>query len=216
MTTLPRLSSNSAPAVILPLAITTLWGGGILWFALNDGFVQSVGGLPSKLLIAFTCPVILFALVYRFSLRLKAWVASLDIALVIAAQTWRVLGILFVALWALGSLPAAFALPAGLGDTAVGIFAAFVTLAAARKTNGWQGRVRLLVIFGILDFAVAFATATLSGKGRLLQFAGEPLPVLMQVEPMVMIPAFGVPLFMICHFITWVKLYEPQNQPRGN
>lgn len=213
MTSLSGLSPSRSPAILLPLAIVTLWSAGILWFALNDGFVQPVGGLPIKLLIAFTLPVILFLLAYRTLPALRAWVAALDIALVVVAQTWRVLGIMFVALWALGNLPAAFALPAGLGDTAVGIAAAFVTLSVARRATGWQRRVQWLVRFGVLDFAVAFATATLSGQGRPLHFEGSPLPVLMQVEPMVMIPAFGVPLFMIFHLIAWLKLQQPENQP---
>jgi hypothetical protein len=64
------------------------------------------------------------------------------------------------------------------------------------------------VILGTLDFVLAFGTATLSGIGGPLLLAGEEPLALMQFPRMVMIPAFGVPVFVILHAIAWIKLGE--------
>ncbi len=193
---------------LLPWIIVSIWFAVIVTIALNDGFVQNAPGLPSRLAIAFVLPVGLFALAYRLLAGVRNWVAGLDMALIVGVQTWRVLGMVFLFALGLGLLPATFAVPAGVGDTAVGIFALFVTLAVVRQAPGWQGRVKLLAFVGILDFAIAFSTATLSGEGRPLQIDGAPLPALMQSLPLILIPAFGVPLFLIAHLITLLKLRD--------
>jgi spore maturation protein SpmB len=79
-------------------------------------------------------------------------------------------------------------------------------LAVERKAAGWEGQARALVVVGMLDFVAAFGTAILSGQGFPLLLPGEVAPVLMQQLPMAMIPAFGVPLFIILHLMAWQKL----------
>ena len=71
------------------------------------------------------------------------------------------------------------------------------TVAVALKTAGWQARVRRLTYAGLADFAVVLSLGALSAEGRPLQFAGEPTPVAMQMMPMVMIPGFLVPMFIL-------------------
>jgi hypothetical protein len=137
---------------------------------------------------------------------LRVWVAGLDLAWLVGLQTFRVIGIVFLFVWALGHLPAVFALVAGLGDIAVGIAALSVVLAILRQSHGWQGRVKALTFFGILDFVGAFGAAVLSGAGRPLQFEGQPLPVALQQWPLGMVPGFLVPLFIILHLMAWQRL----------
>jgi hypothetical protein len=198
--TTPRLGNR------LALVIIALWASGITAIAANDGFREVPTSPPGKLAIAFFMPVALFALAYRLLPGLRAWVAAQDIALLIGLQTWRVLGMVFLFLLGLGLLPATFAIPAGVGDVAVGMFALFVLIAVLRQTPGWVGQARWLVVVGVLDFMLAITAATLSGEGRPLHLDGAPLPILMQSLPMVLIPAFLVPLFMIAHLMVWLKL----------
>src|SRR5215212_3457293 len=68
-------------------------------------------------------------------------------------HTLRAVGVLFLILMAQGHLPAAFALPAGLGDIAIGLSAPFVARRLARG-NSRAGAVRFNVL-GILDLIVA-------------------------------------------------------------
>ena len=196
-------------AQTVPWVVVGLWALTVYLFARNHGFVEDPNGLPIKIIAAYLLPVAAFAAAYAALAPVRAWVAQLDMGLVVATQTWRVLGFVFFAEWALGNLPALFGIPAGLGDMAVGGAAVAVTLAVARQEAGWQSRVRWLIAAGMLDFAVAFATAVLTSPGRPLQFAGDPTPTaLMQGLPLAMIPTFGVPLFTILHLISWFKLRD--------
>lgn len=58
----------------------------------------------------------------------------------------------------------------------------------------------------MLDFVAAVGTGVLSNTGRLLAFPGGPTSDLMQMFPMALIPAFGVPTFIILHRLAWLKL----------
>lgn len=199
---------TSSAAVILPGAAVLIWAGIVYGAASAGWFVQPSAELPTRLALAFMAPLLLFLLAHRLSAQVRAWVASLDLGLIVLAQSWRVLGIVFLFLWGLGQVPAVFAFPAALGDIAVGVFAIFVGRAVLRQSPGWQGQTRWLIGVGMLDFALAFGSAIVSSEGRPLQFAGAPLPTMMQDVPMVLIPTFGVPLFTILHLIAWLRLRD--------
>src|SRR4051812_9650357 len=72
-------------------------------------------------------------------------------------HTERVIGGVFLIVMALGHLPAAFALPAGLGDIAIGVAAPFVALRLARDPHGAGTRTAAVLfnVLGLLDFVVA-------------------------------------------------------------
>ena len=187
-------------------AILVGWSLTIALATSGGVFLANTGGIPFPLALAAILPPLLYLAGWRLSPALRTWVAGLDLGWVVGAQTFRVIGTVFLVLWAMGDLPTAFGLTAGLGDMAVGLFALTVVLAVERKAPGWEGQVRTLVVVGLLDFGAAFGTATLSGQGFPLQLPGEVAPVLMLQLPMAMIPAFGVPLFIILHLMAWQKL----------
>lgn len=189
-------------------SILILWFLGILTMIRRGAFIGDVAAAPVPLAAAAVIPPLIYLLAYRSLAPLRSWVARLDLAWIVGAQTWRVVGIAFLFAWAAGDLPTIFALTAGLGDLAVGIFALTVVLAVTARTVGWQGKVRMLVIVGMADFAAAFGTAILSGVGFPLYSAAEGAPQLMLQSPLTMIPAYGVPLFMILHLISWQKLRQ--------
>jgi hypothetical protein len=197
-----------------PLRSPVLWGILALWFlgimtlVQRGAFVGDEASVPFPLAAAAAIPPLVYLLAYRTLAPLRAWVAALDLAWIVGAQAWRVIGIAFLFAWAAGDLPTIFALTAGLGDLAVGAFALIVTLAVATRAAGWQGKVRMLVIVGMTDFAAAFGTAFLSGVGFPLYIASEGAPQLMLQSPLTMIPAFAVPLFIILHLISWQKLRQ--------
>jgi hypothetical protein len=127
----------------------------------------------------------------------------------ISVQLFRVIGaVLFLPLYAIGSLPRHFALPAGWGDLAVGLMAPLVALAVRRsivsRSSGSSSGARQLALgWNLFGFADLLAAVGL-GTGYLLLLlrpeAGAPPPAAaMTFFPLVLIPTFAVPLGFILH-----------------
>ena len=112
----------------------------------------------------------------------------------------RVVGVVFLIVMAQGHLPAAFALPAGLGDIAVGVAAPFV----ARRLDRGAGRseaVRFNVL-GLLDLVVA------AGIGYLLfdLITVTPSTAPLTLLPLVLILTVPVPLAVALHLVSLRRL----------
>lgn len=115
-------------------------------------------------------------------------------------HTLRVVGMLFLILMAQGHLPAAFALPAGLGDIAIGVSAPFVARRLARGT-GRAGAVRFNVL-GILDLIVAASIGFL-----LFGFIeATPSTAPLRLLPLALIPTAPVPLALALHIVSLRRL----------
>jgi hypothetical protein len=82
----------------------------------------------------------------------------------------RVMGVIWLLALALGELPAAFALPAGIGDIAIGLAAPWVAR-GLRDGNGTR-RAFWFNVAGIADFVVAFAIGFLAVRAA-CHLAGE-------------------------------------------
>jgi hypothetical protein len=123
-------------------------------------------------------------------------------------HTLRVLGGVFLIVLALDKLPAVFAIPAGLGDIAVGVAAPFVAWRLASGTDR-GGAVRSAVwfnILGIVDLAVAVSIGFLAGLGptRLLQVT--PSTEALTLLPLALIPTTAVPLAVALHLVSLRRL----------
>lgn len=114
-------------------------------------------------------------------------------------QVFRVIGAVFVTLMVAGTLPAAFALPAGLGDVAVGIGAWFV---ARRGPRG-------LAVFnalGLLDLVVAVGMGFLGGLGPHPFVPMSPPTGAMGLLPLALVPTTAVPLAAALHVVSLARL----------
>lgn len=145
----------------------------------------------------------------------EAWrrtVAAIPLEGLVATQAFRVIGLLFIVLWATGSppgpftLPAHFALPAGWGDVAVGLAAPLVALALVRRAPGARALALGWNVFGLLDLVAAVGL----GTGYLLQALRPGAPAgpaaAMTVFPLFLIPTFAVPIGVILHLYTFRAL----------
>jgi hypothetical protein len=112
----------------------------------------------------------------------------------------RVVGVLFLIVMAQGHLPAAFALPAGLGDIAIGVSAPFVARRLAHGT-GRIGAVRFNVL-GILDLIVAGIIGFLLLGLVEVTPSTAPLTLL----PLALIPTAAVPLAVALHIVSLHRL----------
>ena len=185
----------------------------LAWFAAatvigtGEFLTNDTGGFFAPIAVTAAVPVAVFLAAYALIPRVRAFVLAQDIRTLTMLQHWRVIGFVFLPLAYFGLLPWLFAWPAGLGDVAIGIAAAFVVVRLARNANyaTSAGLVRFH-LFGLLDFAVAIATAGLSA-GAISAFA--PLGVTsapMDVWPLNLFPSFGVPIFIILHLAVLLKV----------
>jgi hypothetical protein len=133
----------------------------------------------------------------------------LDPRILTFAQTWRVLGAVFVVLASFRLLPAVFALPAGYGDIAIGLTAPFVAwkLTDASRHGGfvlWQ-------LLGITDLVFAVGLGT---TARLLSPDGASMAP-MTMLPLSLVPTFLVPLFLIFHVISIMQARKWNEEASG-
>ena len=190
-----------------PVAIgLAVWAGVAALLAQAGLFQIDIGGIPVAIVAAITIPVVGFLLAWRALSGVRAYVEAQNLALLTALQGWRVVGAVFVFLWVYGQLPTIFALPAGLGDVAVGLVAPFAAIAVALKAPGWRRAANGVVIAGLADFAVAVATGIGSIDGNFLNFAGAPSNAIINALPLVLIPGFLVPVFIILHVMAIIKM----------
>jgi hypothetical protein len=144
-------------------------------------------------------PLALFFSLLRLSQSFREFVLSLDLRLIAGMQAWRWAGMGFLALYAHKILPAVFALPAGLGDMAVGATAPWMTVALIRQP-GFAASAAFIRwnVLGILDLVIAISIGTVStlfATGTPGEISTAPMAML----PLLLIPGFLVPLFLMLH-----------------
>jgi hypothetical protein len=189
-------------ALIAAWFLVVLIGGLLGWF------VSPRSQPPMALLVAVVLPPVSFALLYQSSRSFKAFALTVDLRLVTSLQSWRVIGGMFLVLYAFGQLPALFAFPAGIGDLTVGCAAPFLVSGITRVTRGWQRRLFWFNVFGLLDFLGAVGTGVLTSETSLGVFADHSLSraVNLGAFPLSLIPTFLVPLYTILHAIALLQL----------
>jgi len=160
------------------------------------GWLQNpANGFGAGVAIAASVPLIVFVVWAAASRGFREFLLSLDPRILTAAQTWRLLGFVFVLLEARNLLPGVFALPAGYGDMAIGATATLVAWQLAKPEQ--RGAFIFWQVLGITDLVAA---VSLGVTAPLLQPEG-PTTGLMTVLPLSLIPTFLVPLFLIFHVI---------------
>ena len=121
-------------------------------------------------------------------------------------QAWRFAGLGFLALYAHGVLPGFFAWPAGLGDIAIGVTAPWVILALIQSPTFKSSPLFVVWnLFGILDLVVALTTGALS-SGLAPGITGAVTTSPMAQLPLVLIPGYFVPLFIMLHLATLFQI----------
>jgi hypothetical protein len=130
--------------------------------------------------------------------------------LLIAMQAYRIAGVGFIVLMALGQLPAIFAVPAGLGDLAIGL-TAFGAASAAR--NGRISRAVWWNVLGLIDLAIALTLGVGTGPSQFGFIPTVPRSTLFSLAPFAVVPSFIVPLDIILHVLALRGLLVRRAQP---
>lgn len=173
------------------VAVFVLGGAGVI--------ARPIGSPPIPILIGAVGPVMAFLAAYAAWPAFRESVLSLDLVLATSIQGWRAAGLGFLALYAHGVLPGAFAYPAGLGDIAIGVTAPLVVLALIRRPGFATTRGFVVWnLLGILDLVVALSLGGLISAlatGATGEVTTQPMARL----PLVLVPAYLVPLFVMLH-----------------
>jgi hypothetical protein len=186
-------------AKVLVTGFLAVWLAFVFWFGAGEVFVTPDGALPLTLLVAAAVPILAFLAAFWALPPFREFVLAADLRLLAGVQAWRFAGFGFLAMHAGGLLPGYFAWPAGLGDVAISLAAPWMVVALARRPGFAAGRTfAAWNVLGILDLVAAVGMGTL-GSRLFADVAGAVTTTPMARLPLVLIPAYFVPVFIMSH-----------------
>jgi hypothetical protein len=201
----------TAPATsTVVTAVLILWFAAIVFLGATGALVTPANQPPLLMLLAALAPLTVFFAAFWMSRSFRALIAAADLHVVASIQAWRFGGFVFLILYAYGILPGLFALHAGLGDMAIGITAPWIVLSLNRSPAFAKSRAfRVWNWLGILDLVVA---VNLGAASSLLatRLPGEITTAPMALLPLVLIPAYFVPILIMLHFAALHQSRRPQ------
>jgi hypothetical protein len=202
-----RLTADAQLATWLAVAIPLVAWLAVIWSIAESGALQAQASAFPLLPFALVLPVATGLVLLTRSERVAAAIDTVSPGWLIGLQVYRILGGNFVVLWALGgAIPGVFAIPAGFGDMLVGALALPVAFYVASGAAGGRAVAVAWNIFGIADLINAISLGFLSSLGPLHLIALDQSNVLATSYPMVMTPAFAVPLSLILHGLSLWQL----------
>lgn len=198
-TTLTQASEARAVrpgAIRLSIALAlTLWLLLVLALGAKHAFSGRPGAPPVAIALGVGVPLAVFFAWLRLSRSFREVVLSLDLSFIAGLQAWRWAGLGFLFLYAYRILPAMFALPAGLGDMAVGFAAPWMILGLVRQPEFGASKAFIRWnVLGIADLILALGLGAASAW-----FPGKVSAAPMATLPLLVIPAYLVPLFLMLH-----------------
>ena len=178
--------------------------------ALNPG----VGG-PAALGLTVILPIAALVWAYFALPSVRSAMSATPLPALIALHAIRLLGFMFLVLYADGRLPAPFAPSAGWGDIFIGATALPLAWAAARLGARLRPLVFLWNALGVADLVVALTLGPLSAPGPLQVFLGPPDSSPMTALPWLIIPGFLVPILFFIHVVIFHRLLAKTEASRS-
>lgn len=192
----PAHSTGFSGIRLSVISVLAIWLVLVVSLGAQGAFLGRPGAPPIGMAIGFTAPLLIFLAWLRASSAFRDFVLSLDLRLTTAMQAWRFAGLGFLFLYAYKVLPGLFALPAGLGDIAVGLAAPWMILGLARDPDFAASRAFVRWNWlGILDLVVALGL----GASMAMAAPGTIGTAPMATLPLLIVPVFLVPLFLMLH-----------------
>ena len=180
-------------------AAMALWLTGVLW-------IGAPGNISTALLgAAVLIPVAVFSVIGFGSFAGRGRVQSAPLPALIALHGIRLLGVLFVLLYAVKRLPAPFAPVAGWGDVAIGATALPIALWVAMQPDTARGAVLVWNSLGLADLVIAVTLGALSAPGAIRLFFDDPSSALIASIPWILIPCFLVPSLSFVHLVVFYR-----------
>ena len=192
------LHTGEDPGYARALIALVVWFFFTIWLGLS-GALGATGKPPVGLGAAIGIPLLVFALDARFGGPLWRAFARIGLPTLTALQTFRVAGAFFLIAWSQGTLPGAFALPAGIGDIAIGLAAPLVATAVAGRKRGHLTLALIFNLAGIVDLVLAVSEGVTHSNSALGILAGSVTTDQLAHYPFSLIPTFFVPLALVLH-----------------
>jgi hypothetical protein len=196
-----------------------IWGGAALLAGFylaallpaRSGFYASAGSKIPTIQFGLLIPIVAGVLLFFLWRPLRRVIEVVPQQWLVGVQLYRTLGVIFLVLYAIGRLPAAFAIPAGGGDVLVGLLAPLVAIAQTRKLRNANSLLRAWNLLGLADLVVALTTGFLTSPSALQRLAFDAPNVLISRYPLVIVPVFLVPIAILLHLASLQKLRHAEN-----
>lgn len=172
------------------------------WFG---AYAAAPGAVPT-IQYALLTPILIGAWLIWRSSTVALVIDAIPQQWLVGVQIFRILGGIFLILYAMGRMPGVFAWPAGIGDLLVGALSPVVAIAYARAPRENGDLVLWWNIIGLTDLVVAVATGVASSPSAIQVTAFDHPNELISMFPLVLVPAFLVPLWILLHIASLTKL----------
>lgn len=207
----PRAARNAGATAFLSVAG---WIAVSAWLADSGYYSGDAGGLIPLVPIVFAAFLTSLLLATRFGVVSEALASPGSLVRLSLPHTVRVMGGVFLIVMAQASLPAVFALPAGLGDIAIGLAAPFV---AWRLAHGKAVRHAVWFnILGLFDLVVAITIGFFAAAGPFQVLDVQPTTQALTMLPLAMVPTVAVPIAITMHVVSLRRLRIASNEASGN
>jgi hypothetical protein len=183
----------------------TIWLGGA-WLVVAEGLLRTGATRIPLLPVLVLVPTVIANVLLWRSRRIGMLLDAVPATWLIGLQFYRVVGGVFFLGWIIGSVPAAFAWPAGTGDVITGLMALPVAAAVARGRSGSTRAAFIWNLFGVGDLILAIVMGALTSPGPLQHFAFDHPNLMVGAYPTAIIPAFTVPTSLILHVLSLRQL----------
>ena len=194
-----RQMSRLTVGLILTVILSG-WVVLIVNLARNNVFrIDQTTSFPPPILGGVLLPILVGYAAFRYWSAFRQVISQIPQHWLIGIQAFRITGGIIFILYLNGLLPAEFAIPAGIGDVIIGTTAIPVAYFCwAQKP--WARKVAILWnCFGIADFALAVPLGILTSPSSIQLLALTAPNLLTTVYPLVLFPAFSVPIGIIFH-----------------
>jgi hypothetical protein len=208
-------NTHSLRTIAMAVLVLSCWCGAAITLALLGVYQGSRTQTPT-IEFGILIPILVGAVAIWRSARVGQMIDGIPQHWLVGVQVFRLVGIVFLVLYASGQLPGIFALPAGIGDALVGIMAPIIAIRIANNASGSANLVRAWNWFGILDLIVAVSTGFLTSPSPLQLFSFDLPNYLISKFPLVLIPTFLVPLAILLHIASLVKLNRSESVAEGS
>jgi hypothetical protein len=196
-----RVARRSARALVAPsFVFFALWLIVVLTLSARGFFVGSADSSVPPIAWALI-PLVVGYLGYRMLHSVRAVADQIPLHWMIGLQLYRALGVVFLVEWMLGALPGAFALPAGIGDIAIGLAAPWVAVRLRDGAPHAREAAILWNVLGIADLVVAVTTGVMTTPGPLHLLALDNPNITITMLPLVLVPTIAVPFSILLHLI---------------